>query len=391
MNEPVHPEPLAEIARLLRRVQWAAIAFAVLWLVWILAPILTPFVMAALLGWLGDPLVDRLERAGRSRNVAVTLVFLGMILLLVLVLVLVVPVIEDQITTLIQSLPGYRDWFIGTALPWMERKTGMQLTVWLDLDRIIELVRSHWQQAGGVAASMLGYLSRSGFALLAWIANIVLLPVLTFFFLRDWDVFVERIAATVPRNQIDTVSRLARESSEVLGGFLRGQFLVMLILGVMYGLGLWWVGLDLGILIGVVAGILTFVPYLGPAAVVVLGGIAAVVQYGDWKHILGVLAVFGIGQLIESYWLTPKLVGDRIGLHPVAVIFAVLAGGQLFGFLGMLLALPVAAVANVLLRYAHERYTQSRMYAGDEPAIVLDSYVSSGGIILPGSQEPDKE
>ena len=391
MNEPVHPEPLAEIAKLLRRVQWAAIAFAVLWLVWILAPILTPFVMAALLGWLGDPLVDRLERAGRSRNVAVTLVFLGMILLLVLVLVLVVPVIEDQITTLIQSLPGYRDWFIGTALPWMERKTGMQLTVWLDLDRIIELVRSHWQQAGGVAASMLGYLSRSGFALLAWIANIVLLPVLTFFFLRDWDVFVERIAATVPRNQIDTVSRLARESSEVLGGFLRGQFLVMLILGVMYGLGLWWVGLDLGILIGVVAGILTFVPYLGPAAVVVLGGIAAVVQYGDWKHILGVLAVFGIGQLIESYWLTPKLVGDRIGLHPVAVIFAVLAGGQLFGFLGMLLALPVAAVANVLLRYAHERYTQSRMYAGDEPVIVLDPYVSSGGIILPGSQEPDKE
>ena len=391
MNEPTHPEPLAEIAQFLRRVQWAAIAFAVLWLVWILAPILTPFVMAALLGWLGDPLVDRLERAGRSRNVAVTLVFLGMILLLVLVLVLVVPVIEDQITTLIQSLPGYRDWFIGTALPWMEQKTGMQLTVWLDVDRLIELVRSHWQEAGGVAATMLGYVSRSGFAVLAWIANIVLLPVLTFFFLRDWDVLVERIAAMVPRNQIDTVSRLARESSEVLGGFLRGQFLVMLILGVMYGFGLWWVGLDLGILIGVVAGILTFVPYLGPAAVVVLGGIAAVVQYGDWKHILGVLAVFGIGQVIESYWLTPKLVGDRIGLHPVAVIFAVLAGGQLFGFLGMLLALPVAAVANVLLRYAHERYTQSRLYAGDEPVILLDPYVTNGDIIVPGRQEPDKE
>jgi len=219
----------------------------------------------------------------------------------------------------------------------------------------------------------------------------VLLPVLTFFFLRDWDVLVERIAAMVPRNQIDTVSRLARESSEVLGGFLRGQFLVMLILGVMYGFGLWWVGLDLGILIGVVAGILTFVPYLGPAAVVVLGGIAAVVQYGDWKHILGVLAVFGIGQVIESYWLTPKLVGDRIGLHPVAVIFAVLAGGQLFGFLGMLLALPVAAVANVLLRYAHERYTQSRLYAGDEPVILLDPYVTNGDIIVPGRQEPDKE
>ncbi|MDQ3039605.1 MAG: AI-2E family transporter [Pseudomonadota bacterium] len=387
----MHPEPLADIARFLRRVQWAAIAFAALWLVWLLAPILTPFVMAALLGWLGDPLVDRLERAGRSRNVAVTLVFAGMVLLLTLILVLVVPLISEQITTLVDSLPRYRDWFIGTAMPWLESKTGMQLTVWLDLDRIIALVRSHWQEAGGVAATMLGYLSRSGFAMLAWIANIVLLPVLTFFFLRDWDVMVERIAAMVPRNHIDTVSRLARESSEVLGGFLRGQFLVMLILGVMYGVGLWWVGLDLGILIGVIAGILTFVPYLGPAAVVVLGGIAAVVQYGDWKHILGVLAVFGIGQVIESYWLTPKLVGDRIGLHPVAVIFAVLAGGQLFGFLGMLLALPVAAIANVLLRYAHERYTGSRLYVGDEqPAIQLDPYVDDGGIIAPTQPEPDQ-
>ncbi|MEO6365368.1 MAG: AI-2E family transporter [Luteimonas sp.] len=388
MNDSAHLEPLADIARFLHRLQWAAIALAVLWLVWLLAPILTPFVMAGLLGWLGDPLVDRLERAGRSRNVAVTLVFVSMVLLLTLILVLVVPVIEEQIATLVASLPRYRDWFIGTALPWMEQKSGMKLTVWLDLDRLIALARSHWQEAGGVAASMLGYLSRSGFALLAWIANIVLLPVLTFFFLRDWDVLVERVAAMVPRNQIDTVSRLARESSDVLGGFLRGQFLVMLILGVMYGVGLWAVGLDLGILIGVIAGILTFVPYLGPAAVVVLGGIAAVVQYGDLQHLLGVLAVFGVGQVIESYWLTPKLVGDRIGLHPVAVIFAVLAGGQLFGFLGMLLALPVAAIANVLLRYAHERYTHSRLYAGDEPVILLDPYVGEGRVIVTGGDVP---
>jgi predicted PurR-regulated permease PerM len=211
----------------------------------------------------------------------------------------------------------------------------------------------------------------------------VLIPVLAFFFLRDWDVMVERVAALVPRDHLDTVSRLARESSEMLGGFLRGQFLVMLILGAMYGIGLWIVGLDLGLLIGIIAGLFTFVPYLGPTSGIVLGVIAALVQFGDWKHVLGVLIVFGIGQVIESYWLTPKLVGNRIGLHPVAVIFAVLAGGQLFGFLGMLLALPVAAIANVLLRYAHERYTQSRLYAGEHQAIVLDPYVSSGGIILP--------
>ena len=156
----------------------------------------------------------------------------------------------------------------------------------------------------------------------------------------------------------------------MLGAFLRGQFLVMLILGVLYGIGLWAVGLDLGVLIGVLAGLLTFVPYLGPATVVVFGGIAALVQHGDWPHLLGVLAVFGVGQVIESYWLTPKLVGDRIGLHPVAVIFAVLAGGQLFGFLGMLLALPVAAVANVLLHYAVERYRASRIYQGEQPVPV---------------------
>lgn len=368
---------LEEIARFYRHVRWAAIALGVVWLVWLLAPILTPFVVAALLGWLGDPLVDRLERRGRSRNTAVILVFTAMTLLVVLALILLVPLIERQLVVLFESLPRYRDWFVGTVLPWVERRTGFELLEWLDPERIIELIRTHWEQAGGAAATMLGYLSRSGFALLGWIANIVLLPVLTFFFLRDWDVFVERVAALVPRDHQPTVARLAQESDAVLGGFLRGQFMVMLILGVLYGIGLWLAGLDLGILIGIVAGLLTFVPYLGPATVVVLGGIASLVQYGDWQHLAGVLAVFGIGQVIESYWLTPKLVGDRIGLHPVAVIFAVLAGGQLFGFLGMLLALPVAAVANVLLRYAQDRYRHSRLYAGGHPDIVLEGYVDA--------------
>lgn len=367
-----HSPALDDIARFLRRLQWAALGLFVCWLLWLLAPILTPFVLAAMLAWLGDPLVDRLQRAGRSRNVSVALVFTAMALVVLLGLVLLVPAIENQVATLIASLPTYRAWFIGTALPWVEARTGFDITSWLDFNHLIELVRSNWERAGGFATTLLGYMSRSGFALLAWVANIVLLPVITFFFLRDWDLLVARIAALVPRDHLVTVSRLARESSDVLGGFLRGQFMVMLILGVMYGIGLWAVGLDLGILIGIIAGLLTFVPYLGPASGIILGCIAALVQFGTWQHVAGVLAVFGIGQVIESYWLTPKLVGDRIGLHPVAVIFAVLAGGQLFGFLGMLLALPVAAVANVLLRYAQERYTHSRLYAGDHPAIVVD-------------------
>lgn len=364
-------DDLATIAAFYRRVQWAALGLGVVWVVWLLAPILSPFVFAALLGWLGDPMVDRLEARRLKRNTAVLLVFSAMTLLLAIAAVLLVPLLEQQIVTLVESLPRYRDWFVQTALPWIERRTGLQILSWLDPERLFQLIREHWQSAGGVAAAVLGYVSRSGFALMGWLANIVLLPVLTFFFLRDWDLLVARVGALVPRDHYDTVRRLARESDEVLGGFLRGQLTVMLILGVLYAIGLWAVGLNLGILIGLIAGLLTFVPYLGPASIVVFGGIAALVQYGDWQHLAGVAVVFTVGQIIESYWLTPKLVGDRIGLHPMAVIFAVMAGGTLFGFLGMLLALPVAAVANVLLRYAQDRYRHSRLYAGDAPAIIL--------------------
>ena len=364
-------DDLATIAAFYRRVQWTAVALGVLWLLWLLAPVLSPFALAALLGWLGDPLVDRLERARFKRNTAVILVFSAMSLLLLVAAVILVPMLEQQIVTLVHSLPGYRDWFVGTALPWVEQRTGLEILSWLDPERLFTLIREHWERAGGIAATVLGYVSRSGFALLGLLANIVLLPVLTFFFLRDWDLLVARVGLLVPRDHADTVRTLARESDAVLGGFLRGQFLAMLILGVLYAIGLWGVGLDLGILIGIVAGLLTFVPYLGPASIVVFGGIAAMVQFGDWQHLAGVAVVFTVGQIIESYWLTPKLVGDRIGLHPMAVIFAVTAGGTLFGFLGMLLALPVAAVANVLLRYAHERYTASSLYAGEQPRIVL--------------------
>lgn len=374
----------ADIARFLKRLQWGLVAFAVLWLIALLGPILTPFVLAALLGWLGDPAVDRLERAGRSRPVAVTLVFVLMLMLLVLVVLILVPMVERQVVTLVEALPQYRDWFIGTALPWVEARTGVEIAQWLDPQRLFMLVRAHWDQAGGMAAAVFGYLSSSGFAFLAWVANIVLLPILTFYFLRDWDVLVERVAAMIPRDHIDTVSRLAKESDDVLGAFLRGQFIVMIALGAIYAIGLSLVGLKLGLLIGIVAGLISFVPYLGAATGIVLAVLAALVQAQgfDLKLLALVGVVFTVGQLIESYILTPRIVGDRIGLHPVAVIFAIMAGGQLFGFVGMLIALPVAAVGNVLLRFVHERYTQSRLYAGDAPRIVLDGQVSPGGIVL---------
>ncbi|AKC87623.1 AI-2E family transporter [Pseudoxanthomonas suwonensis] len=384
--------PEHEIAHFLRQLKWLAIAAVSVWLVWMLAPILTPFVLGALLGWLGDPLVDRLQRRGYSRNLAVVVVFALMTLVLVLGLLILVPLLERQITTLIKALPEYRDWFLQTALPWLEQKTGLDLLVWLDTDRLIEWVRDHWAQAGGFAASLFGYLSRSGVAMIAWIANIVLLPILTFYFLRDWDALVARVAALIPRDHIDTVSRLARESNDVLGAFLRGQFLVMIALGLIYAVGLSLVGLKLGLLIGIIAGLISFIPYLGAFTGVILAVFAALVQAQgfDLKLLLLVGVVFTVGQLLESYVLTPRIVGDKIGLHPAAVIFAIMAGGQLFGFLGMLLALPVAAVANVLLRFANERYRQSDLYTGEHVAIVLDPYVDPNSLEQAAARRPEQ-
>ncbi|WP_305804374.1 AI-2E family transporter [Stenotrophomonas sp. YIM B06876] len=371
--------PEAEIALFLRRLKWTAVTVAALWVTWVLAPILTPFVVALMLAWLGDPLVDRLEAAGRSRNTAVILVFVLMVLLLALALLILVPMIERQIVTLLAVLPQGQQWLITTALPWLEQKTGLELISWLDPQRLVEWARSHWQQAGGVAAAFFGYLSRSGFAMVAWAVNIVLLPVLAFYFLRDWDKLVERVASLIPRDHIATATRLARESNDVLAAFIRGQIVVMIALGIVYAAGLSLAGLNLGLLIGLVAGLISFIPYLGATTGIVLAVLAALVQAQgvDLQLLVMVAVVFTLGQLLESYVLTPRIVGDKIGLHPVAVIFAVMAGGQLFGFLGMLLALPAAAVINVLLRYAHERYRQSELYAGQGPAIVLDSYVDT--------------
>ena len=389
----MNTDALSDIARFYKRLQWLLLAAAVFWLVLQLGSVLTPFVVAALLGWLGDPLVRRLQRAGLSRNTAVILVFVLMVLLVGLLLLILLPMLQSQLITLVESLPAYRDWFIGTAIPWLEQQTGLALARWLDPDYLLKQIPAHWERAGGVAGTVVAYVSRSGFALMAFMANLVLIPVLTFFFLRDWDVFVERVASLIPRDHLPTVTKLAEESDSMLGGFLRGQFTVMLILGAMYGVGLWLVGLDLGLLIGIVAGLLTFIPYLGPTSGLVMGVVAALVQFGDWKHVASVLVVFGIGQIIESYWLTPKLVGNRIGLHPMAVIFAVLAGGQLFGFVGMLLALPIAAVANVLLHYARDRYTQSRLYAGaaavQEVVIIVDADTVAAAVVPQSTKGAD--
>jgi predicted PurR-regulated permease PerM len=357
--------------------RWQALALVLLLgvLVWLLAPILTPFVISALLGWLGDPMVDRLERAGRSRAMSVGLVF-GMITLLLLIALLVLaPMLWDQVMHLIDSLPRIAAWTTTDAVPWLEARLRIPIARYVDANYLFTLLQSHWREAGGIATYLLGHLGSSGLALFALIANIALVPVLTFYVLRDWDLMIAQIRDLLPRPYLPTVSRLAKESDAVLGSFLRGQFSVMISLGTIYAVGLWAVGLDLGPLIGFVAGMVSFVPYLGAFVGVSSAILATLVQHGDATHLALVLGVFAVGQTMEGFVLVPWLVGDRIGLHPVAVIFAIMAGGQLFGFLGVLLALPVAAVSMVLLRHAHEHYRRSGLYGGkpeEDPEAIAD-------------------
>jgi len=369
-----------DLSRFLRRVQWALTLAVCVWVIGLLGTVLVPFVLAALLGWLGEPLVARMERRVRVRALAVSVVFALMLLLGLLVILILVPMIERQIVLLIEALPGWRQWLLSTALPWLEAHSGLDIAHWLDPEQLIQWLREHWQQAGGVASVLFGSISRSGAAVALWVVNLALIPVLTFYFLRDWDTLVTQVAALIPRDHLATVSRLAHEASDSLGAFLRGQLLVMLAQGTIYAVGMSVVGLRLGLLIGLIAGLISFVPYLGAILGIVMALIAAIMQQGglDWPLMLLVSAVFAIGQLAESYLLTPRLVGDKIGLHPAAVIFAVMAGGSLFGFLGLLIALPVAAIANVLLRYAHARYRQSRLYRGDEPRIVIEEGMMNG-------------
>jgi len=345
--------------------KWLILAcvLALVWFIHALGPVLTPFVVSAVLAYLGDPLVDRLQK-WMSRTNAVLVVFSGMLLTLVLIILLLVPLLERQISYLISNLPMYADWLTNTAWPWLQQRFGLQ-EVDLGMAQLTDLLKEHWQEAGGLAAAVLGNITQSGMAFLGMIGLLFLIPVITFYLLRDWDDLVENFRQLLPRYVEPGVSKLAGESNEMLGAFFRGQILVMMALGIIYSVGLAVIGLKLAFLIGLIAGLLSIVPYLGFAVGIIAALIAAVVQFQDIMHVVFVLAIFGIGQMLEGMVLTPWLVGDRIGLHPVIVIFAVLAGGQLMGFVGMLIALPVAAVLNVLLRHANELYRGSQLFDRD--------------------------
>ena len=339
----------------------AAAVAALCALLYLLAPVLTPFALSVLLAYMGDPLADRLETYKLSRTLSVVIVFTTIFTCALAAVLLLLPMIEQQIGALVRRLPGYVDFVRATVMPALADTLGIEEGTRV-LDALKAAIVQHWRQAGGLAVGLVKEFSQSGVAAVAWIANIVLIPVVTFYLLRDWDVLIEKIHALVPRAVEPGVVRLSKECDSMLAEFFRGQLLVMGALALIYTLGLSLVGLELALLIGLTAGLVSFVPYLGFFVGVVCAVVAAYFQFQEVLPLIWVLAVFGVGQAIEGMLLTPMLVGDRIGLHPVAVIFAVLAGGQLFGFFGVLLALPVAAVIMVLLHHAHERYLKSEIY-----------------------------
>ncbi|MDH5324169.1 MAG: AI-2E family transporter [Gammaproteobacteria bacterium] len=340
---------------------WILIFSVLLALVYMLAPVLSPFLTGALLAYLGDPLVDRLEARKLPRTWAVVLVFLAIFVVLIAIPVIMLPLLEQQLSALIARLPQYMDWLQHKLVPVLSQTLNLDPQQ-KDMSAMKSAVLENWRQVGGVAKHLVQAVSHSGVTMLAWIANAILVPVVTFYLLRDWDNLVARVHALLPRQSEPVIVKLTRQSDEVLGAFLRGQLVVMLVLGLVYSLGLWLVGLDLAFLIGMTAGLVSFVPYLGFIVGIVLAGVAAFMQFHDVFSLLLVAGVFAVGQMLEGMVLTPMLVGDKIGLHPVAVIFAVMAGGQLFGFVGILLALPVAAVIMVVLRHLLEQYTQSGLY-----------------------------
>ncbi|PIE24259.1 MAG: AI-2E family transporter [Neptuniibacter caesariensis] len=334
-------------------------------LVYLLAPILSPFLVGALLAYLSDPVADRLEAAGLSRVASVVIVFIALTAVVVLIFLLFIPKLGMQIQLLLERIPQALSLFETQVLPWMMATFNLEASAF-EFSNLKDILIGDLQKTGDIIARLLGGVTRSGIAIAAWIANLVLIPVVTFYLLRDWDIMMDKVKRLLPRNIEPKVSLWACECDEVLGAFMKGQLLVMFALGVVYAIGLWIVGLDLALLVGMIAGLASIVPYMGFIIGIMVAGVAAFMQFQD-PIVLGYVgAVFMVGQLLEGMLLTPLLVGDRIGLHPVAVIFAIMAGGQLFGFVGVLLALPVAAVIMVLLRHLHEGYKSSALYASDE-------------------------
>ena len=336
------------------------------YIIYLLMPVITPFIAAFLLAYLINPLVSRMAKYNMPRWLTISLVFIGIIVAVGVGTWYLAPLLWEQIGYASKNIPEVLRWFNHTAIPWVEKSFNLTLDR-VNNDELTNAVMDYLQTNYSVdsAQSIVYRIAQSGLSIMHTGGLLLLIPVIAFYFLLDWNNMIWRLQLLIPRQIEPTVVSIAKECHAVLGAFVKGQLLVMLLLGVVYAVGLQIIGIEVGLIIGLIAGLCSIIPYLGFAAGIIAAFAASLLQYGlDWVHLLLVLVVFMIGQVIESYILQPFLLGDKIGLSPVAVVFAVLAGAQLYGFVGMLIALPVAAVLVVLLRHLYQTYEQSVFYMG---------------------------
>lgn len=339
---------------------WLALGLAFLILLYYLSPILAPFLLGALLAYTCNPLVGWLERRRVPRTPAVIVVIVLLFALLVLLAVILVPLFYREVKLLSEQLPGYLGQINAHIVPWLRERFG--IVVQLDAAGIRQLIADSLQSTEGLGARLLQSLKVGGLTLLGFVVNLLLLPVVLFYLMRDWNGLLARLDRLVPRRWHGKSREIAGEIDAVLAEFLRGQLAVILVMGAFYTIGLWLTGLDFFLPVGIITGVLVFVPYVGVLTGFLLATLAALMQFGPAAGLLWVWVVFAAGHTLESMLMTPSLVGHRIGLHPVAVIFALLAFGQLFGFFGVLLALPASAALLVGLRHLHRRYYASSFY-----------------------------
>lgn len=345
---------------------WLVLGAAFVYALFILQTVLLPFVMGAAVAYFLDPIADALERRGVSRTMATVFITASFALIIVNLVLVLLPILEVQVNSFITHVPGYANSVGGRVGPVM---------AWVQAHLPPDQVASIKSEAAGLVGKVgtwaldvaRGVLS-SGLQIIDLMSLVVLTPVVSFYLLRDWDVIIARLDSWLPRAYAHDIREQAKRIDTTLAGFARGQATVCLILAVLYGGGLTLVGLDLGLVVGLGAGIFTFIPFVGTFGGLLVSVVLAFAQFGDLTHVGFAAGVFIIGHLLESNFLSPTLVGERVGLHPVWIIFAVLAGAALAGFVGVLLAVPVAAVLGVLCRYFIDRYLHSRYFSGSEPA-----------------------
>jgi predicted PurR-regulated permease PerM len=347
-----------------RQLTFWVVTFLVLAAVlWLLHDILLPFVAGIALAYVLAPFADRVERLGLNRTVAALLVVTVLVVALIALILLLVPLLLQQGAALISHIPGYfkriKELIVDPNFPWLN---------WLGA---AETGKTASDLVGQVATWLLSFsysLWTGGKALVSLASVLIVMPVVTFYLIRDWHAMIDKVDSWVPVRQRDTVRQLGREIDAAIGGFLRGQFGVCLVLGCYYAIGLMLVGLDFALLIGLIAGVITFVPYIGSMTGLMIAVSVAIAQFWpDWKRITLVVAIFLVGQFIEGNVVSPKFVGERVGLHPVWLIFAMFAFGYLFGFVGLLVAVPLGAAIAVLLRFGLRQYFASPLYTGDKP------------------------